>query len=263
MHLPSADFVEFATGLEVGQRVRVNHHCGEGSTLMVSRVPSGVSAYCFRCNLSGFSPVQRPLAERIAELTTARAAENEARSTITLPMPAEYDPQLWPAKARVWLYKAGLSNDAIMQEGMYYNAKLMRVVMPVKQDGKLVYWQARGFDSALPKYINPVVDRSTVAPTYGDGEVHVLTEDILSAWKVGRVTKATSLMGVRMNDTLLSQLVADRKPIIVALDPDPPGIAGAQQVAKRCKMVGLRTEIVVARLDPKFLSRSEIESWIC
>ena len=93
--------------------------------------------------------------------------------------------------------------------------------------------------------------------------MHVITEDILSAWKVGRVTKATSLMGVRMNDTLLSQLVADRKPIIVALDPDPPGIAGAQQVAKRCKMVGLRTEIVVARLDPKFLSRSEIESWIC
>lgn len=259
MALPRADFEDHGKGLAIGQRTRVEHHCGEGNVLMVGRVPQGISAYCFRCDDKGFLPIQRPLAERIAELTAAREAEGQARMSLTLPMPAEYDPQQWPAKARVWLYKAGMSNDDIMAEGMYYNERLLRVVMPIYQGGKLVYWQARGFDTAQAKYLNPIIDRSTIAPTYGQGDVHVLTEDILSAWKVGRVTKATSLMGVRLNDTLLAQLVADRKPIIVALDPDPPGIAGAHQVAARCRMVGLRTEILHTRLDPKFLPRLEIE----
>lgn len=245
--------------LVVGQAVRVSHECGEGKCMQVSRNPKGVGYWCHRCQDKGFLPIQRPLAERIAELTAAREAEGQARMSLALPMPAEYDPQQWPDKARVWLYKAGMSNDDIMAQGFYYNGRMLRVVMPVRQDGKLVYWQARGFDAAQAKYLNPVIDRSTIAPTYGQGDVHVLTEDILSAWKVGCVTKATSLMGVRLNDTLLAQLVADRKPIVVALDPDPPGIAGAQQVAARCRMVGLRTEILHTRLDPKCLPRLEIK----
>lgn len=259
MALPRADFEEHGKGLAIGGRVRVGHTCGEGTVLMVSRVPQGISAYCFRCDDKGFLPIQRPLAERIAELAQAKAVAGEARMSLALPMPAEYDPQLWPVKARVWLYKAGMSNDDITNEGMYYNERLMRVVMPIMQHGELVYWQARGFDPALPKYINPIIDRTKIAPSYGRGEVHVLTEDILSAWKVGRVTKATSLMGVRMNDTLLAQLVADRKPIVVALDPDPPGVAGAHQVLARLRMVGLRAEILTTRLDPKLLPRLEIQ----
>lgn len=38
-----------------------------------------------------------------------------------------------------------------------------RVILPVKVDGKTIYWQGRGFDPARPKAINPTVNREGAA----------------------------------------------------------------------------------------------------
>lgn len=246
--------------LVVGQAVRVSHECGEGKCMQVSRNPKGVGYWCHRCQDKGFLPIQRPLAERIAELTAAREAEWQARMSLALPMPAEYDPQQWPDKARVWLYKAGMSNDDIMAQGFYYNERLLRVVMPIRQGGELVYWQARGFDTAQSKYLNSPTPKDGLTVKYGMHHAGplVLTEDNLSAWKVGRVCAAWSIMGTALPDKSLMEVVNTKRRVILMLDPDPAGQAGNASARKKLALLAVDTTIVVPPKDPKLLDRESI-----
>lgn len=257
------EFQAIAERLRDGQKVRAQHHCGEGDCLIVSRDRRGYSAYCFRCGGKGFVPLSLSLAERIENLREASKADDEARYSITLPTPKVIDPQAWPRYARLWLYKSGFSNDDITRLGFYYNERLDRVVMPVYNGTELVYWQARGFSADRPKYINPSIDRQKLVAKYGSGgPAVVLTEDNLSAYKVGKVCEAWSLMGTTLTDSVLADLIGLGKPVLIMLDPDAGGTKGLLGMARRLGAVGLK--FVDARMtrDPKRHSLQEIREWI-
>ena len=220
----------------------------------------GFDAWCWRCNDGGFIANSLSLAQRIERLNQVRCAGTEAVASVALPMPAEYDPQKWPDYARVWLYKAGMSNDDIESMRFYYCQRLDRVVMPLFVDGELVYWQARGFDKRLAKYINPTVDRDKLLFKAGRGPVLVLTEDILSAYKVGKVTEAWALMGTSISDSLLAMIAGRGKPVRIMLDPDAGGESGRRKVQRKLRMLGCDASIVKAPRDPKLLSLADIRN---
>lgn len=259
--LPAQDFRKIGESLRVGQSTRAAHSCGPGRVLKVERKEDGIHAWCFRCCEDGWIPIRMSLEERIARLTGARTADTAARSRLSLPEPRELNPQLWPAYASVWLYKAGLSNWEIEHRGIYFNQVMDRVIIPVYSDGKLVYWQGRGFDKDRPKYINPQVDRSSLMYKTGAGDVLVLTEDILSACRVSQVTEAWSLMGVNLTDAMLIQIMKANKKVVVALDPDPPGIAGGLAVFNKLQSVGVPCVNVTHELpmDPKLMTVEELK----
>lgn len=188
-----------------------------------------------------------------------RKEELADTASVSLPQPMQPDPQLWPAMARVWLYKAGLSNDDITGLGFYFCDRTQRVVMPVYQDGKLVYWQARGFNSAHAKYINPVVSRDKLFAKYGSGGVIVLTEDMLSAFRVGKVTEAWALMGTSISDGMLDLLTKQQRPIRTMLDPDKAGIKGGAKALRQLQLLGVDIKILRPHKDPKLLTLKEIE----
>lgn len=249
--------------LPPGQRARVEHDCGPGRVLLVSNKDEGYSAWCFRCNDSGFIPHPQPsLSERLAALERARNAEERASSSVALPEPATYDPQSWPAQARLWLYKAGLSNDDIERLRFYYHQATGRVVLPVYRDGQLVYWQARSVDGRQPKYINPEVDKSTLYAPLGTGPCIVLTEDILSAARVARVTEAWSLMGTALPTGVLAALLQQGRPVVVMLDPDAAGVKANTTISKRLAALGVQHSIAVPHRDPKYLTKQETVSCI-
>ena len=91
----------------------------------------------------------------------------------------------WPAAARVWLHHAGLGREEIGRLGATYDPRSQRVYLPVVEEGRLVFWQARALDGRQPKYLAPPVDKTAVLPRWGRAEEVTLTEDILSAFKVG------------------------------------------------------------------------------
>ena len=257
--LDRRSFEKHLANLKPGGRLRVPHDCGHGRTLLISHVDDGVMAHCFRCNDSAFIKDERSLAERIAALAKARAADVEVIRP-ELPEPRERDVQQWPKAARVWLYKAGLSNDAIERLGFYWHPVTQRVVMPVFEDGELVYWQARSLNPNVPKYVNPTVERGTVAPRFGrGGACIVLTEDILSAVKVGMVNEAWAIMGTSLPDKIAVRLVNAARPVIVMLDPDDAGIKGAAKIITQLRLLGLTAGSYLGRADPKLLSLKEIE----
>lgn len=257
--LDRRSFEKHLANLKPGGRLRVPHDCGPGRTLLISHVDDGVMAHCFRCNDSAFIKDERSLAERIAALAKARAADVEVIRP-ELPEPRERDVQQWPKAARVWLYKAGLSNDAIERLGFYWHPVTQRVVMPVFEEGELVYWQARSLNPNVPKYINSPTGRSLVMPKYGvkTAAPLVLTEDILSAVKVGMVTEAWSIMGTSIPDAALVKLVEAGRPVILMLDPDDAGKAGNRKAKNKLGLLGVNTTIVVPPKDPKLLSKEAL-----
>lgn len=257
--LDPRSFEKHAANVKLGGRLRTNHDCGPGRTLLLSRDDDGLTAYCFRCGEPGFIKDERTLAERIAALAKARAADVEVVRP-ELPEPRERDVQQWPKAARVWLYKAGLSNDAIERLGFYWHPVTQRVVMPVFENGELVYWQARSLNPNVPKYINPTVERGTIAPRFGrGGACIVLTEDILSAIKVGMVNEAWSIMGTSLPDKIAVRLVNAARPVIVMLDPDDAGRKGTAKIITQLRLLGLTAGSYLGRADPKLLSLKEIE----
>lgn len=261
MTLDPASWLPQAQELAEGQRRRVDHDCGDGRTMIVDHKPDGWSAWCHRCSDNGWHPHPAPsLAERLARIKAETAADAAAGQDVRPPMPADFNPSAWPLPARVWLYKAGLSNARITELGFYWNPAMKRVVLPVLAGEQLVYWQARGFDKDRPKYINPPVDK----PIYrcGHGPVLVITEDILSAARVGEVTEAWSILGTSADEAVAAQMVAMGKPVRVWLDPDKAGLKGRRKLVPRLRAYGVDALAIKADRDPKLYSKQEIMQFL-
>lgn len=268
--LDPKSWLDQAQAQPLGRKARVAHDCGAGTPLLVEHKDEGWSAWCHRCADKGWVPKPAPtLAERMA----LKAAQREADATMQRdprpPQPCNFIIESWPLQARVWLYKAGLFKTDIMQLGAYFHERSGRVVLPVMEDGKLVYWQGRnvglsGLDA--PKYINPQVDRRQLCPRYGSDDVIVLTEDILSAFRVGQVSEGWSLMGTKLHTPTLVRLIETGKPVLVWLDNDPawnnPGQHAAGIVMRSLTNVGIRCANIVTDKDPKLHSRAEIKEVI-
>lgn len=251
----------------MGRRARVHHDCGPGTCMIVSRNEEGWRAYCFRCDDKGFKPAPAPsLAERQARQAARRAADDAIRADPVLPSPPNFDPSSWPLPERCWLYKAGLTNDQIKELGIYYHEPTGRVILPVFEAGKLVYFQARSV-SGVPKYLNPTVDRGSVVPKYGDAGPIVLTEDILSAVRVGQVAQGWCLLGVALDLKVLAQLQRLGTEVLVWLDPDwdrpgRPGQAAAADICRELALAGIPHANIVSKKDPKLHSRQQITEYI-
>lgn len=261
--VPAREFKEAGQNLTVGQRIRLEHSCGDGRTLIVSRDNKGVSAFCFRCRAKGWIPDERSLAERIQALSQAQEWDQVAADSIELPGPGKFDTWDWPDEALLWLFKAGFSRDEIKSLGWYWNPRMQRVILPVRDHtGRVIYWQGRGFDSSRPKAINVRVDKANITARYGDGPVVAITEDMLSAAKVGGVTEAHALLGTVVSDAVLLRLASAGKPIALMLDSDAAGRAGAKAIALRLSLLGVDNRQIYFGRDPKLVARKDIKNEI-
>jgi len=266
-YLDPSEWLHLAQQLDRGGKASHQHTCGDGQKLLVENADNGFKAWCYRCSMSGFVPHPKPsLAERIAALRAAKDADEAEQADPRPPMPANFDVGTWPSFAQVWLYKAGLSKPMIAERGIYWCDRIQRVVIPVLNGSTLCYWQARGFDDDRPKYLNPKVDK----PIYkshrtgnsgGERDLLVLTEDILSAIKVGQVCEAWSILGTSMPDALPT-LVSGRK-VAVWLDPDGAGRKGAGKIYRALSASGADVRVIRSDLDPKCYSLAKIKEYLC
>lgn len=258
--------LEIAKALRPGNRQRADHDCGSGKTALISTDDKGYRLHCFRCGEGGWSPkAPEPLSVRLERLRAGSVADGAVSSFAALPEPRVSRYGDWPPEARLWLLKAGLSAHDVGRLGAYYHPTTMRVVLPVLDPftGLLKYWQARSLYGRMPKYLGSPVGRSDCVPRWGSAEAITLTEDILSAYKVGTVAEGWCLLGTSINHTCLSMLLAEQRPVNVWLDPDPPGRRAAAKVTSVLKGYGLVVRNVLLEKDPKLLHRSQIKELLC
>lgn len=262
--LDTASWLPQAQSLEVGQKRYAEHDCGGGRKLLISRDTKGYSAWCFRCNELGWAPAPKlSLRERLEAAARLASADQTTRASVELPVPQVTDLREWPLLARVWLFKAGLGAPEIARLGAYYHPPTDRVVLPLYEAGNVVFWQARALGDRLPKYLSSPVDRTTLLPTFGSADFVVLTEDLLSAFKVGQVAEAWCLMGTHANSRLVAALMTRKAPVRIWLDPDGPGRAAARKVFKQLNPLGLNVSVIRSARDPKLHSLDQIKEYLC
>lgn len=255
--------------LEPGRSRRVNHDCGEGRTLTITREGNDYRAYCFRCGEPGFiDGPEETMSQKLARLVDQRAAEARIEGA-ELPAPMVRSVADWPDEAKLWFFKAGLSTHDIGKLGAYYHPPTRRVVLPLYQGEHAVFWQARALHGQQPKYMAANVDKSRVLPRYGSASSITLTEDILSAYKVGSVGEGWCLMGTSLNAHTLSELMRRRCPVNVWLDNDigpahtyNKGQIAAAKAGQQLRAMGCKVRNIVSPLDPKLMSRDSIRGLI-
>ena len=246
--------------LPMNGKARVDHDCGPGRTLTVRSDDRGLHAFCFRCNDHGWlPPAPVPLSVRLERLREASAIDGKLMASVELPGPAVRDWDEWPVKARLWLVKAGLSRADLPRLGAYYHPPSDRVVLPVLDGLTAVFWQARALDGRQPKYLAPDVGKSFVIARYGKADSVTLTEDLLSAYKVGTVAEGWSLLGTKISDHIVAELVKRGCKVNVWLDPDPPGQRAATKVLRVLRSVGLEAHNIVSARDPKLIHKGQIK----
>lgn len=246
---------------------RFDHVCGPGKVLQISQEGGKYRAFCYRCNEGDSYERQRSLQELVDSLRQSREADLLCSGARGCPTPATHDVDAWPKQAALWFYKAGLSRADIGKLGAYYHAPSRRVVLPIPACAEHAgWWQARALDKhQLPKYLGPTdADRSKVCPRFGEGNTIVLTEDILSAYKVGKSAAAQGwcMMGVRCTPWVMHQLQRSRADIAVWLDPDKAGQDAARKVLRELRQYGLSCRNIVSLRDPKNHTLKEIHGYI-
>lgn len=245
-------------------RVRVNHDCGAGRTLTVRRDERGLHAFCFRCNDNGWlPPAPEPIGVRLARLAKANAADLEACKSVGLPAPMVRTWDDWPDTARLWLLKAGLSRADLPKLGAYYHPPSNRVVLPVFEGPTVAFWQARSIDKRLPKYLAPDVGKGAVIPRYGKAHAVTLTEDILSAYKVGKVGEGWSMMGTSPSRKLLGLIASRGCPVNVWLDPDDAGRKAVAKIMPMLRAFNIEARDIVSSCDPKLVHLNDMKELLC
>ncbi len=265
--LDPATWTHHAAGLPLGRSIRVNHVCGPGRTLKISRDGNGILAYCFRCNDTGRSePPAESLEVRLAALAAYRNADAACSVLRGLPEPACLDVDLWPDRARLWFYKAGLGRAEIGRLGAYYHPPSGRVVVPLldPSTGLPAFFVARALTPGqLPKYLAPDVSKDQLLPRWGEAETPTLTEDVLSAFKVGLVAEGIALLGTRIPAKVMQHLMQRKCSVNVWLDPDPAGQRGAAKIIKQLRAYGIPCRNIVSQHDPKLHTRQQIKELLC
>lgn len=231
--------------------------CKDDKSAIISASLEGYRFYCFRCGCSRF-------VERAEGITVHDFAEaNKAVEKLHCKMPNDACGEL-PIEGLNWLRKAGIDEDLRRDYNICYSPTLKRVLLPsYDSSGRLTYLQARAvFDGQNPKYVNQAAVKKPLFHSHQavTSEV-VLTEDILSAIKVGQVFSAISLLGTKPVDTLFPALMPFDE-VFVWLDPDDAGINGSIKIAHYCSLLGKPVYRVHSDKDPKYYSKQEIKQFI-
>lgn len=262
--LPYGDWLALAERLPVGRSERVPHECGEGSPMIVENASDCWRSWCHRCHEGGYKPKGRQSLDKQIQLMRSKDDELK-RSSVRLPFDVSFD---MPPQCLLWLSRGGITQHLIRKYRIQYSATFMRCFLPVYMGGDLVYWQARAVHKGqAPKYINPRVNKSILWYEAGSGEganpdkeVAVVTEDILSAIRVGEIKGHTgiSILGTQASTAQLVR-ISQFKGVKLWFDPDEAGRRATNKIQMQLGIMGRNVSVIRSDNDPKIYTHRELE----
>lgn len=257
------DWINLAVNLPVGHSRRIKcHACGHAdNTLSLTNRGRKYSAHCFAC---GWSETRdQPQMTPQERLQLARDAEAFEAKPPELPRDFTLDMDI---RGVLWISKGGLHVNDARKFGWGWSDKMRRVVMPVYDNDSLVAVQARSVISGMkPKYLSQI--HSGPRPAFKAGTKNtgqlVLTEDMLSAARVSKVTDAWSLLGTNLMDAVIEQISnTTYTQVLIWMDNDKAGFKARRTMFKQLGAVGFDVRIIKADKDPKYYTLDQIKGLI-
>lgn len=253
---------KIARSLKCGSSVRVKC-CQNDRSQLITHSDRGYSTYCFRCGSDSrkFKPHgARSLQEMLQH---KKQMQEYVKDQSIVELPDDFTLDI-PDSGLYWFLKTGIQARTARHYGFGWSSTLNRVVMPVySPDGDIAAIQCRSLDPTVkPKYLNKSKALFWSDPELmlhdGIKDVLVITEDILSAVKVGRVCRAVSSLGTSISSHDASELLKLYNTIYVWYDGDTAGLKAAPKVKTALELQGARVRIVRTPRDPKTYTNEEI-----
>lgn len=248
------DWLEIAEKLPLGKRIYVDCTCGRGKTLVINHRNEGYSTFCFRCDRKDWH--YKGLLS-IAQIEAMKVLNEQAKTYVSkIELPKDFTTDI-PIEGRLWLYKASITESLIKKYKIGYSEELRRVILPLYRYNKLIWFIGRAVHIGQePKYIAPSESRDAVMFQSGKlGSNVVVTEDILSAIRVGELVSAVSLLGTKMTIEQLD--VLSNHKVFLWMDNDSAGWNATKKIERELSMV---TDVVRIHTDhdPKQYTRNEM-----
>ena len=259
--MSNRQWIQTAEELPQGHKTNIEcpTNCGSGQKLSVVHDVKSYWCNCYRCGFKDFHDKGiQTLAQRAKIKKLNEEAEN-VQHTNTLP--EDFTKEL-PRHARMWLFKAGITETVWKENNIGYSASLERVVLPIfNKDGDLIWYQCRALlDGQSPKYIQPEGSKDNcifVREHTTDRGYIVVVEDILSAIRVGKNITTICLLGTKITTEQAAELSRYSNKYVTWLDSDKAGKDGAYSIRKTLGLIG-DTSNISTNQDPKMLSDKEI-----
>jgi len=259
------EWLKLAQSIATGSKTRIEHDCGGGKAAIVNNLPKGYSVYCNRCGHTDFvHKGQRTFQEIMQQRKRDLEDADSIRGSTNLP--DDFSLEI-PPEAMLWLLKANITPYIARAHGIGWSKRYQRVVLPVYNNNILVFYQMRAIHKHQTiKYLNPSVDRKSIAywvhPVSNLDTLDriVITEDILSAIRVGKHIPTVSMLGTKISIQQAEQ-ISKYKRATTWLDPDEAGITGAAKMRKTLRVV-MYADNKITNVDPKELPDRLIKQYL-
>lgn len=206
------------------------------------------SVYCFGCNSYTSGTVSQRL-KTDSQKTTDHSI---------LALPSDFTTSL-PLECTRWLNKYGVSQSEKDTMKVGWSERLGLLIFPFYKDGEFIGYNGRRFKGKGSKYVVKGFKRG-FSRVYGEGDVLVFTEDLLSAIRVSRICSAVPLYGTSLDKNFVIQLPKKYTKYVMWLDKDKRIEATFQ--AKMMRQYGYPFSAVFTDKDPKDYSVNEIKEVI-
>lgn len=255
--------------LEYGGRDKIQC-CGRDASRSIAHTNKGYVSYCFRCGDRGFEPHGRL---SIASIMERKRITAEVQAG-TLKLPRDFTLDI-PMSDAVWLLRGGVPLNISRHYGFGYSKYWNRVILPVKDKDELVAFTSRSTIGEKPKYIARykygtatfTADYELALPSARSKQDDyyasvVVTEDILSCCRVGRVRSCIALLGTSAGIGSVTSIMAAAErtngKVLLWLDGDRAGIGASQKLSRSLELHGLDVGVISTPLDPKRYSNRVI-----
>lgn len=262
--------------LFVGQQIHINHEgCPAGvdtkRRLYIKHEISGHVFYCQHCASKGFLRADDKAIARVSELGTAygaaptsnRVCDDEEWASVVNTYRSSMAIKDAPIPMKLWLYSYGFDDATCNMFGIRANSQ--GIFLPIFSrfseidpiiiqhrmfTGKMKYLTYKPASAGDMYAIVPrtSIDRSQYVT---DEDVIVLTEDILSAYKVACAGGyALPLMGTKIAESVSGALTAVSlaHPVHIWLDNDVAGMSGSTVVHRTLSGLGVEVVDVTGRI---------------
>jgi hypothetical protein len=151
----------------------------------------------------------------------------------------------------LWLRKYGIDDKTIEEYKIGWSQERFMLIFPVfDSQGNLVMWQGRNFRDSGGKYLTkgPKSDIMYLTGNPYEKDILVVTEDFISALKVGVIYQSMPLWGSTMSLGLIKKVASRFSQLGVWLDRDKA--KESVEIALRASQY-LPTFVVESTFDPK------------
>jgi len=221
--------------------------------------------WCFGCNYYEPGGV-----ESIRSRMEQQSDRTSIRTGVSLP--SDYTTSI-PKQGRDWLKKYYLTDKEIYdnrigwsQTGWFLTKKEQQIapllILPVFGDSQLLMWQGRNFGTVGPKYLtfgNKAV-YDVVRGSRGISDSICITEDKVSAIKVGRYVDSMPAYGSFLNMEQLIHLSKGYDNLLIWLDHDK--LKESHRLAKRAGFMFKNVRVIDSHYDPKDYMDDEIKEYL-